>query len=274
MVIWPKRDRARWIPWALLFLFSLATLFLPAFGRLPHAATLTLVSGNLAIILFVVAIGRSIGASWVRFLIDGRNLISLSRLQMWLWTMLGFGALFAACSCRFWSGLPLLDVTLPGELIAAMGISYASAAAAPAVLYLKSQTTVSDTVPDGRGESGLLSRGGIISRSTRHPAYFRDLVMGDDVTNAGSVDLSKVQQLIVTLLLVGAYFVMLCSLFDAGGILAAKAAFPAMDGSFIEFMLMSHGAYLAYKAVTKPPATTSEPLNRPTPPDRNADLEP
>jgi hypothetical protein len=83
-------------------------------------------------------------------------------------------------------------------------------------------------------------------------AALLDLVTGDDVSNFDSADLGKIQQLLVTLLLLGLYGAYVFAAFGASG---PVKALPGIDRGFIWLMAVSHASYLAYKAAPHP--TTS-----------------
>lgn len=258
--------------WVITGLWWLATLSLPAIW--PYLCTTVpgpgagLAAGCIAMLMLGMALGKSLRGSLFGILIDGRNLLSVSRAQMGLWTVLTFGALLAAACWRWWGGQEALDIDIPGDLVVAMGISYASGAAAPALLSLKSGP--SDT-SDRLGLSAvqrdatLVAKGGVVARKAGRPAALRDMVMGDEIGNAGEIDLSKVQQIVLTVILVAGYFMVLWKVFCGAELHATIFKFPPFNESFVNLMLISHGGYLAYKAVTKP-VDGEAPLNQPVPP--------
>jgi hypothetical protein len=77
-------------------------------------------------------------------------------------------------------------------------------------------------------------------------------VTGEELGNAGSPDLGKIQQLLVTLLLLGIYTAYVYALF--AGTAEKITHLPLLDPSFVWLMGISHASYLAYKAA---PHTTS-----------------
>src|SRR6202043_3004495 len=95
--------------------------------------------------------------------------------------------------------------------------------------------------------------GNVIARTHPDEAHLRDIVSGDEVANAGTIDLSKVQQLLITMLLLGTYIGMLLSMFSKGDPITAL---PDLGERFVELMALSHAGYLVYKAVPKPDQPT------------------
>jgi hypothetical protein len=84
-------------------------------------------------------------------------------------------------------------------------------------------------------------------------ASWSDLYLGEEVANRYGVDISRLQKLIITVLLVVAY---VGWLWDD---LTSKKTFSAMpqvddNGTFIWLVGISHAAYLAYKRTPKTPS--------------------
>ena len=85
-----------------------------------------------------VVAGHGITGLFRGVLIDDRNRLSLSRLQMMLWTVLILSAYLAAALANIGRDASSpLNVGVPSELWIAMGISTASLVAAPAALAYK-----------------------------------------------------------------------------------------------------------------------------------------
>jgi hypothetical protein len=216
-------------------------------------------------LLILIGIGVDVSESWLGVLESGRNTYSLSRLQMALWTWLVLSALFAAAACRAW-GLgggnlnTALDVDINSQIFEVMGLSFFTGAAVPALLALKSQggsdPNAAASVSAKTGET-MQVQGQVIVRPDSSDPKLGDLVQGDDVGSAGVVDLSKVQQLLITLLLVGTYAAMLFGLFADGPFVGPNSrhtVLPPFPDNFVGLLALSHGGYLAYKALPKPAA--------------------
>lgn len=259
--------------WPTVLCWLLAFVVVPNLTRFEpgHRALASFLLSLAGMISVFVACGWAVSRSALGILLNGRNVYSLSRLQMVLWTVLVFSALLATAACRGWNQVDALDISIPNNLLAAMGISFVSAAAAPALLSLKSQAQPSDDeLAAASGVRGAISPSGkLVGRPPGAPAALSDLVKGDELANCASIDLSKVQQLIVTALLVVVYCTMLWNFFLLTDLGTSTTTLPDFNPSFVNLMLISHGGYLAYKAVSKP-ADTALGLQRPPPPDRNA----
>ena len=99
---------------------------------------------------------------------------------------------------------------------------------------------------------------GQLQRNT-NPSQARlyDLVSGEEVGNFSVLDLTRLQNLFFTLVLVGAYAATLGNLFAGAAISSGPAApissFPALDASIVALLGISHGGYLVGKAANKQP---------------------
>lgn len=205
---------------------------------------------------FFAALGIALGRGGWGVVIDDRNCMSASKLQACAWTILILSAVMVAISFNMADGLPdPLNIHLPSPLLTAMGISAASLAAAPAILSLKTQLSPSVSATAGAGIARLPAGDGVIvpprnlgtlmTNMAVDEARWTDLVTGDEVGNFAAPDLGKIQQLLVTLLLLLVYAV---ETFDALGGVKPVTGLPSLDPSFIWLLGVSHASYLAYKA--------------------------
>ena len=242
----------------------------PDSGVLAHSwAFIVAVTGNL---LLFAACGEAVSRSPLAILRTGRNTLSLSRLQMVAWSALVIAAITAAAACR---GVALganeaLALRIPPELLQVMGISFVSAAAAPAILSLKSQPADVDQVQAAAHRMGeaLVRSDQLVRRPMGSRVRLADLVRGDDLNSAGSVDLGKVQQLAISALVIAVYATVVATFFRWERFGGLATGLPRFSSDFVTLLLVSHGGYLALKAASKP---ESSPASRPPPPgDRNA----
>ena len=204
-----------------------------------------------AAILLSGCIGMAIKNSWTGAIESARNRVSLSRLQMLIWSLLVLSAFLTAGASNFLlaDNLTALNITIPRELLAAMGIAATSLVAAPAVLSLKAVPEPEAATAAAAGVSA-----GIHRRANPRAASWLDIFRGDEAGNCDTPDLSKIQQFLITLGLVGLYGCLIGQQFlDPGAI----TAMPPLDENFIWLLGISHAGYLAYKAVPHPAATTN-----------------
>ncbi len=199
------------------------------------------------------------------------NDYSLSKLQMALWTIVVLASLLVIAKIRLLSDLGAsnpLNIEIPGDLLAAMGIAAFTTAATPAILALKAsqepdtgQVSVAQqrvAMTTGTSVEEVTATGNAIGRISPDTASWLDIVTGDEAANAGTVDLSKVQQLIITLLLLGVYIGAVIRLLATATSAADLNGLPSLSPEFVGLLALSHAGYLTYKAVPKSGQTAPE----------------
>ena len=208
--------------------------------------------------LFGIIAGHGITGEWHGLLIDERNKLSLSRLQMVLWTILVLSAILAVAlsNLRLGESNPLA-VALPTELWILMGISTTSLVASPLVLSTKKHRAADDyqtaqtfdTIVTNQGVSANLldTQGQVVVNTDASNARWSDMFRGEEVGNGGQLDLGKIQMFYFTLILVLAYGAALASLFM--GSKGPISAFPGLDASMIALLGISQAGYLSNKAI-------------------------
>ena len=184
----------------------------------------------LLVILCFAIIGRLPPIiDWRGVLIDQRNKMSLSRLQLVVWSILVISAVVTEGVLNAVWGRPSpLSLAIPNELWIVLGISIASFVAAPVVLGTKGND-LDTNLPDQHA--------------------WRDIFYGDDTGNADQVDFSKVQQFFFTIVLVVGYAVSIGRTLVAAVPSSSQLVFPGLDPGFIGIMAVSQTAYIAYKAI-------------------------
>ncbi len=172
--------------------------------------------------------------------VDERNKLSLSRLQMLLWTVLVLSAYLDAALANVGLGAAEpLAIRVPEALWLAMGVSTTSLVASPLVLQRAKGTAVA------------LNGSPSASRWT-------DLVRAEERGFVGVVDLGKLQLLLCTVVLVLAYGVVVGHAFESDP--RVVTALPGLDEAFVIVLGISHAGYLAKKTVRGPAAAAgSEP---------------
>lgn len=137
----------------------------------------------------VLAAGRTTGAGWLGALIDDRGRCSLSRLQFLIWMLVVLPLVTGVFVGRLSvTGTDPFGFTIPGEVLGVIGIATASTITAAAIKAHKDSSRAEFVAASK--EAGTL---GQIVLTEEGPA--------GDV----SVDLTKLQQLAITLLLAFVY---------------------------------------------------------------------
>ena len=209
--------------------------------------------------VFLIILGRGITGQWLGFLIDKRNKMSLSRLQLGLWLLLlGSAFLVAALTnlhiVMFSVPVNALSITIPTELLALFGVSATSFAGASVILNAKTNVQQQkDNVPQNQTPQVAYR---VDQNQTRQEASWYDMFKGDDEANADYLDLSKVQMFFLTIILVLVYGVALGTMFMGVGngvspTTLAITAFPTLSATMVTLLGISQAGYLAYKAVPR-----------------------
>ncbi len=207
------------------------------------------VTGLLMLAIVLVAgwgqTGRVFGA-----LIDGRNKMTLSRLQMIIWTIVVMSSFITAVQFNL-SLLPgqvagaATDVAIDPTLWALMGISTASLVGSPMLLANRKYSLQLKQQEQGRG----LAVDPIHSNPTIADAGFADMFRGEENANAARLDLAKIQMFFFTIILALAYVSQLSTMFES--VTQQITALPAFDQGAVALLAISHSGYLASKAVDK-----------------------
>jgi hypothetical protein len=216
----------------------------------------------------VGVVGHGVSGRVTGILIDNRNKMSLSRLQMLAWTILVLSAVFVAAVSNLGLG-PVgtaLSIAIPTEILVVMGISATSLVGAPLILSTKTtQSPDQDQVnltrgllakrspklkPGGTAQlpEVMIPRGLVMTYNSPEYASIADLFLGEETGNAAQTDLGKVQVFYITLILLVAYAAALGALFISST--STIIAFPAFGATLVVLLTISHAGYLANKAIS------------------------
>ena len=192
--------------------------------------------------------------------------MSMSQLQTTLWTILVIPGFIELALYRLRQGVPgPLEITIPPELWAAMGISLASLVGTPLLLSPKTDQTPSDVALKNTSNAlgdmtpqqiNQQAMGTLYSNSSPRDARVSDLFQGDEVGNKGAVDLAKIQMFAFSVCLILAYASCIWGLLASlpgttADVLAQKSsALPQLTKDSVYLLLISHAGYLGSKAVS------------------------
>lgn len=208
-----------------------------------------------ALAAFVLTAGHGIKGVWFGALIDERNKMSLSRLQMFTWTVLVLAAYGTVAIARVGvDPSTALDVMIPQTLWLLMGISTTSLVASPLIkgnkkhsnLALRPDEVSARLRAQGKDPGSLRVEGQIVSNEDMTAARFSDLFMGEEVANVGHLDLAKIQMFFFTVLIVLSYGVAIGSLLRTN---VVPQALPDIGEGTLTLLGISHSGYLVNKAV-------------------------
>jgi hypothetical protein len=182
---------------------------------------------------FAAAIGHAVAGHVGAIFVDDRNRVSTSRLQLFLWTVVVLSGYLAAVldNAALHQAAPL-SVAVPRALWAAMGVSTASFVASPFVLHQRQQ------------------HGGKMAKNEKPgEASWADLVMGEEEATKASLDIAKLQMVLVTVVLVLAYGIVLGYAFYLRTL--PIGSLPKVNDAFAILLAVSHGGYLVRKVAPK-----------------------
>jgi len=206
--------------------------------------------------LFALVAGHGITGLWRGLLIDDRNKMSLSRLQMILWTIVVLSAFLVAGLSNVRNGeiSNALSIGIPSELWILMGISTTSLVGSPLIMSNKKDKPAKPeervrtfALMQGQGAdvNKLDNNGQVVVNKSLKDAQMSDLFKGDEIGNAAQVDLAKIQMFYFTLILVLVYAVALGESLAGGGVIKE---FPPLGKSMVALLGISHAGYLTSKA--------------------------
>ena len=218
--------------------------------------------------IFAFVAGKGITGVWRGLFIDERNKMSLSRLQMALWTVLLLSAYLTAALFNLRKGQPdPLSVTLHPALWGLMGISTVSLVGSPLIKSTKKEAPASEN-EEAKTKSLLTGQGVNLNRvevqgqllvnKDPQDASWTDLFKGEEVGNAANLDLGKVQMFYFTLIIWFAYASSLAAMLKPD--VPRIGAFPDVSPCMLALLAISHAGYLAVKAV---PHTAQQPSTTP-----------
>ena len=203
----------------------------------------------LCIVAGVLVNGRLEGV-----LIGYRNRMSLARMQWVAWMIVLLGAYFveAVWNVAHSRSLPEMQIHLFGLLGIISGSSVVSSLIVDAKMRSpepsgQPQAVQPRAAGDHPGQKGSMDINYKVAE-----ASWADLYLGEEVANRYVVDVSRLQKLIVTVLLVLAYLIYLWKAFSPS--LSGELEMPAVNTTFLSLLGISHGAYLASKATPKTPS--------------------
>ena len=228
-----------------------------------RAWTLTM---GLMFLLFLY-LGTVISGRPLGILVGSRNLISLSRFQTVAWTMVLLSAFLTVAFRRIMADLAApLDISMDPHLWALMGISTASLISTPLILQnkvskdpanAKAMDSASKSLNENVEDIEKHRQGLLYANPSIQDARLTDMIEGDEVGNTAYIDISKVQMLLFTVVILVAYCYSVYNLLGqlgAGKIVADKLAMPALSDGVIALLGISHAGYLGSKAADHTPS--------------------
>jgi hypothetical protein len=243
--------------------WMVACIYLPVLGFLP-VWLVWLVSAG----IFTAAgcfLGLAITGRAMGIFINERKLMSLSRVQVALWTLLILSAYFAIAAARIRSGdvADPLSIEIDWQIWAVMGISLGSFAGRTAIMGKKGAvipenrdwevTRAQKNLPDETtAEIKENSIGVLYANRCIGKASFMDMFEGDELRNTRFVDIGKVQMFFFTIILLACYAAALFTMMYTHNP-SEITGFPELQSGFVAVLGLSHAGLLAASGITYTP---------------------
>ncbi|GAB2808286.1 hypothetical protein [Lentzea nigeriaca] len=186
----------------------------------------------LIIVLLAIVLPSRLGTQNV--LRDARGRYSLSRLQMMSWTVVLLSLISGMAFGRFAAGqVDVAGFTIPGQVLMLLSIAIGSAVVAGAIKVMKSTTRPGSVAAYPKGRKG-------------GPLW--EMLTVEEGASAGkSIDLSKFQNFLITILLLLAYVAQAVAALKAVNNPAGIGGLPAFSDTFLVLLAVSHAGYLLGK---------------------------
>jgi hypothetical protein len=214
---------------------------------------------------FVLVLGKLMtGRAW-GVLINERNVMSLSRFQMLVWTVLIISAYLVIAMERVRNTNipePLL-IGIDWHIWALLGISTTSLVGTPLLNGNKTRQDPGDTDEDTQDAVDKAARslrespsdveenrvGVLYGNKSIEDARFTDLFQGDELADAAFLDVGKLQLFFFTAIIATTYGVQLYQLI-ANNDLSDDVSLPSLNDGLLALMGVSHAGYLGSKGIT------------------------
>ncbi|RMH21522.1 MAG: hypothetical protein D6696_05595, partial [Acidobacteria bacterium] len=210
------------------------------------------------LLLFALISGHGVTGYWRAVLIDDSNRISLSRLQMVMWTVMVLSGFLTAALSNVRAGdvMNPLDIAIPEQVWVLMGIATTSLIGSPLLKSAKKdkepdpgevQAMEEEMKKRGKDPSHVKRRGHLIANASPADAWWSDVFTGEEVGNATHFDLGKVQMFYFNVIAVLAYAAALGTILKTST--GAITEFPGLSTGMLALLGVSHGGYLANKTL-------------------------
>ena len=187
-------------------------------------------------------------------LINDRNRISLGRLQWTAWLIVLMSGYFVEALWNAGHGgeIPTMQQDLLGLLGIVSGTSVVGGVISNSKKQTEAPASPGKSIAKAQPGDSPADVGQLDANKTPKEASWADLYLGEDVANRYVVDLSRLQKLLFTIILIAIYAAWLWQALGdpPKGIFAEM---PKLDdkGTFLWLLGISNGTYLASKATPK-----------------------
>ena len=219
-------------------------------------------------LITVLLLGRATTGELFGALINEQKLMSLSRFQMLIWTLLIVSAYLTIAMQRVKSGdvVDPLIIGVDWQVWALLGISTTSLVGTPLLNNNKKakepSTGPNNTAPTARAAETLQepqteidkNRTGVLyGNPDIKDARLSDMFEGEEISNASFIDVGKLQMFFFTVIVASVYAVQLYRLI-AENILTDDVSLPTVNQGLLALLGVSNAGYLGSKGITQTPS--------------------
>jgi cell division protein FtsL len=216
------------------------------------------------LILLILYLGMASTGRAFGFLINEQKLMSLSRFQMVVWTVLIVSAYGAIAMERVKKGdvVEPLIVGIDWQVWALLGISTTSLIGTPLLNGNKrrkepaapeAQVAKTALALDEGANTVAEDRSGVLYGNARiADARFTDLFEGEELANAQLLDIGKLQMFLFTVVIATIYGIQVYQLI-AHNDLSDDVSLPKVNEGLLALLGVSHAGYLGTKGITQTP---------------------
>ncbi len=253
----PATEKTRKIsPNLEIWVVSVVLMVATAFAGITQTQGRAWILVLLCMLAFMLFLGKWICGRPLGILITDRNLMSLSRFQMILWTLLILSAYLTMVMQRIHGNISsALDIGIDGRLWALMGISTASLVGSPLLLQNKKLQDppgsaiekASKLLQEDQQAIQSNREGRLYSNTSPLDARFTDIFQGDEVGNTAYIDPAKLQMFFFSLIVAASYaYQIFHSMYND----PKNLTIPTVSEGMVALLGISHAGYLGSKTVS------------------------
>ncbi|HXQ81344.1 MAG TPA: hypothetical protein VN775_08535 [Opitutaceae bacterium] len=249
------------------WILILLALIVAAGLYVPGGWNLVVISA--ALVAVMVVLGRAIVDRPMGVLINEQNIMSLSRFQMAVWTIVVIASYFSYALLRIkavgfaaidpTNKFDPLDITIDPHLLLLMGMSATSFVASPLILGTKKDKEPDTAVTaktaqvsgDSQAEVEDNRQGTLYANTGIADARLTDLFQGDELGNTMHIDMAKVQMFFFTVISALAYLILVYRNLKAPA--QDLGNLPVLSDGVVYALGISHAGYLASKGIDHTP---------------------
>jgi len=227
---------------------------------------------TLSMLLMMMVLGLATTNRPLGILINERNLMSLARFQMVIWTAIILSGFLTFALMRIKAmadGLPggntvvdALNIGIDWHLWALLGISTTSLVGASLILSTKKDLEpapdvtqkVAQMVNEPEQAINNNKQGTLYANQNLADARLTDMFEGDELINTARIDLAKVQMFYFTIIAVICFFAMIFKMLIVTN--PTLDHLPTLPDGLVAILGISHAGYLGSKSVSR---TQSQP---------------